>query len=309
MRMWSQISSSQAMDKTFLLEKQMRYIGETISRFDSNLKAVKNHSLSKQFIIDGAALIKLLNGEANAGTGLEQAIRDLPRDVGAIHDFLKKWKDYREVDSYTTVLGSAQDLYKALVEFRDTINGLTKSERSYATNTAKMGRLITDRDLKRTNSQYNKSHVMSEERYRPFIVSAFVGCILWSFIGGFFHAYVICINWDVISAQQINMIFSAQPFIALVCAGFVFGLSIEIAKFIGAVFRSDGLTVFLPILVGAVVGALQASLIVTKWWGFEPQIVFRSEGIRLLTGVVCGFVMCPPTLRIGIFIRRRGRPW
>ena len=151
--------------------------------------------------------------------------------------------------------------------------------------------------------------VMNEEKYRPFLVGAIIGCILWSISGGFIHAYVISPDWEVMGQKAFDTLIGWRPLVALICIGLIFGLSVEVAKFIGAVFRSQGAVLFLPVVAGALIGALQGGLAVFDMWGFAADTAFRGDNLRLLTGVVCGFILSYPTVMIGIAIRRRGTPW
>ena len=151
--------------------------------------------------------------------------------------------------------------------------------------------------------------VMYEEKYRPFVVGAITGSILWSISGGFIHAYVISPDWEAMGQKAVAALIGWRPFIALICTGLLFGLSVEVAKFIGAVFRSEGAVLFLPILAGASIGALQGGFVVSNLWGFAADTVFRGDSLRLFSGAVCGFILSYPTVMIGIAIRRRGTPW
>lgn len=150
---------------------------------------------------------------------------------------------------------------------------------------------------------------MYKEKYRPFVVTAITGSILWSISGGFIHAYVICPDWEAMGQNAISALLGWQSFAALICAGLVFGLSIEVAKFIGVVLRSEGAIIFLPVVTGAFIGALQGHLVGSNLWGFASDTLFRGENLRLLTGAVCGFILSPPTVMISIAIRRKGTPW
>ena len=154
-----------------------------------------------------------------------------------------------------------------------------------------------------------RSAVISEDKYRPFVVGAIAGCILWSITGGLIHAYVISPDWEAMGQQTVAAIIGWRPFIALICTGLVFGFSVEVAKFLGAVFRSEGAVLFLPVLAGALIGAFQGTLVVSNLWGFAADTVFRGDNLRLLTGAVCGSILSYPTVMIGIAIRRRGTPW
>ncbi|GAB4374952.1 MAG: hypothetical protein Kow0042_19980 [Calditrichia bacterium] len=151
--------------------------------------------------------------------------------------------------------------------------------------------------------------MMYEEKYRPFVVGAITGCILWTISGGFIHAYVISPDWEVMGQNAVAALIGWRPLIALICTGFIFGLSVEVAKFIGAVFRSEGAVLLLPMVAGALIGALQGEFVVSNLWGFAANTVFRGDNLRLLTGAVCGFILSYPTVIIGIAIRRRGKPW
>ncbi|MGB9680971.1 MAG: hypothetical protein ACPLXL_00205 [Minisyncoccia bacterium] len=150
--------------------------------------------------------------------------------------------------------------------------------------------------------------MMYEEKNHPFVVGAITGCILWVISFGFIHAYVISPDWEVMEQNTINAIFGWRPFIALVVTGFVFGLSVEVARFIGVVFRSEGAILFLPVFAGAVIGALQGKFVASNLWGFAPGTVFRDEYFRLWTGAVGGLILSVPTVVIGIIIRHRSRP-
>jgi hypothetical protein len=150
---------------------------------------------------------------------------------------------------------------------------------------------------------------MYEEKYRPFIVGAITGCILWSISGGFIHTYVISPDWEAMGQNAVSTLIGWRPFIALICTGLVFGLSVEVAKFIGAVLHSRRAILLLPILAGALIGALQGKFITSNLWGFATHTVFRNDTLRLLTGAIFGFILSYPTIIIGIGIRRKGKPW
>jgi len=158
-------------------------------------------------------------------------------------------------------------------------------------------------------STSTRSTVTHEERYRPFVVGAISGCILWSFSGGFIHAYVISPDWEAMGQSSRAAIIGWRPLIALIVTGVIFGLSVEVAKFVGAVFRSEGAVLFLPVVAGALIGTLQGEFVVSESWGFASDTVFRGHNLRLLTGAVCGVILSYPTVMIGIAIRRKGTPW
>lgn len=109
--------------------------------------------------------------------------------------------------------------------------------------------------------------------------------------------------------STITTLLGWQSFIALIAAGFVFGLSVEVAKFIGVVFRSEGAILFLPIVAGITIGTLQGILVTSNLWGFPPDTVFRDEHIRILTGSIVGLILSYPTIIVGLSIRRNGTPW
>jgi uncharacterized membrane protein len=154
-----------------------------------------------------------------------------------------------------------------------------------------------------------RSRTMHEEKYRPFVVAAIVGCILWSVSGGLIHAYLLCPDWEAMGQNAITALLGGQPLVVLVCTGLVFGLAVEIAKFIGATFRSEGAVLFFPVLAGALIGVLQGLLVVSNLWGFAADTVFKGDNFRLLTGAACGAILSYPTVLFGMAVRRRGTPW
>ncbi|MFH1207786.1 MAG: hypothetical protein V1668_04245 [Patescibacteria group bacterium] len=150
---------------------------------------------------------------------------------------------------------------------------------------------------------------MREEKYRPFVVTAFAGCALWTFSGGFVHAYMACPDWEIMGAKTAEAIIGWQPFIALVITGFILGLSVETAKFIGGIFRSSGAVIFLPMVAGALIGMLQGYAVTTTMWGFSPDMIFRDENTRLFGGAGIGLILSPLMIIISIAIRRKSKPW
>lgn len=159
------------------------------------------------------------------------------------------------------------------------------------------------------SSVSTRSTVRYEEKYRPFVVAAIAGCVLWSISGGLVHAYLISPDWEAMGQNAIASLLGWRPFMALICTGFVFGLSVKVASFIGAVFRSEGAVLFSPIIAGALIGALQGEFVASDLWGFAADTVFRGENLRLLTGAICGCILSYPTVMIDIAIRRKGTPW
>ena len=154
--------------------------------------------------------------------------------------------------------------------------------------------------------RYQPTH---EEKYRPFVVTTLVGSTLWAATGGLLHAYIICPDWEQLGPTAFEKLAGSRPWVALVAVGLLFGVAIEIAKFLGAVLRSEGATISWPMLAGATIGALQGAVVPTEVWGFAESVVYRSDNIRILSGAVSGFVLTAPSIMIGIAIRRRGRPW
>lgn len=150
---------------------------------------------------------------------------------------------------------------------------------------------------------------MYEEKYRPFVVTTLVGGVLWIASGGLLHAYVISPDWEQLGPTAIEKLAGIRPLLALIVTGLFFGLAIEVAKFLGAVLRSEGAVMLAPIVAGAAIGALQGTVIPTELWGFAESVVYRSETTRIFSGAMCGFILAVPAIMIGIGIRRRGRPW
>ncbi len=150
---------------------------------------------------------------------------------------------------------------------------------------------------------------MNEEKFRPFVVTALVGGVLWTATGGFIVAYVICPDWEGLNEATIEELVAIRPFLALAITGLLYGLAIEVAKFCGAVLRSEAAIMLTPIAVGAAIGALQGLLVPSELWGFSESVVFRSETTRLLGGAIGGFILTVPVIMISIGVRRGGRPW
>ncbi len=146
------------------------------------------------------------------------------------------------------------------------------------------------------------------EKWRPLVVGAITGCALWSFTGGFIHAYVISPNWGMMS-QSIGSLVSWRSLLALICTGFLFGVSIEIAKFFGGSLRSNKLVLLLPIVGGVAIGVVQGLAVVTNFWGFPENLTFRDSDTRLWTGAMTGLILTYPSIIMGIVIRRKGMPW
>jgi hypothetical protein len=154
-------------------------------------------------------------------------------------------------------------------------------------------------------------YIPEEERFRPFVVTALIGGALWAITGGFIHAFLVSIDWDRLSQNAVGDVFSVQPVIALIVFGLVYGLCIEVAKFLGAVFRSQGLVLLLPLIAGAILGSFQGTLVAEDVWGFTSHgIPFRSADTRAMSGAVFGFILAYPAILAGIGYRSRfGSPW
>lgn len=150
-------------------------------------------------------------------------------------------------------------------------------------------------------------HQMSE-RFRPFFVTAFTGCFFWC-IGGLFHAYVFCPDWTLMGQSALTLLKGTQPLRSLMFMGLFFGIAIEIAKFLGAVTRSQGAVLLFPGIAGILIGINQGMVIVQPEWGFSPHTIFRGETFRVVTGAVVGLFMTYPAIMLGIAIRRTGRQW
>jgi glucose-6-phosphate-specific signal transduction histidine kinase len=150
---------------------------------------------------------------------------------------------------------------------------------------------------------------MYEEKYRPFVVTAITGCILWSISGGLIHAYLVCPDWERLGESVIQELVRGRPFLSLVCMGLLYGFAIEAAKFCGAVLRSEVGVMLAPIVVGTIIGGFQGSLVPSGIWGFSDSVIFRTENTRIISGAICGFILALPTIMIGIGIRKRGQPW
>lgn len=106
-----------------------------------------------------------------------------------------------------------------------------------------------------------------------------------------------------------TMLKGSQALRSLMFMGLFFGVSIEIAKFLGAVTRSQGAVLLFPVIAGILIGVNQGLVIVQPEWGFSPQTIFRGETFRAVTGAAVGLFMTYPAIVLGIAIRRTGRQW
>ncbi len=156
---------------------------------------------------------------------------------------------------------------------------------------------------------YEKGVSVYEEKYRPFVVTAIVGCVLWIISGGFLHAYVICPDLKRLGESTIETLVGGRPFLALVFMGLLFGLGVEVAKFCGAALQSEIAVMLAPITVGATMGGLQGAIVPTEIWGFSESVIFHSANTRVVSGAVCGLILTVPTIMIGVKIRSMGKPW
>lgn len=150
---------------------------------------------------------------------------------------------------------------------------------------------------------------MFEEKFRPFVVTAITGCLLWTLTGGGVHAFLICPDYKAMDNDAIKNLFQIQPIISLALMGLFYGFLIESAKFMGAWFRSELLVLILPLVAGAVIGYFQANIVVEDFWGFGATTIFKADGIRGWTGVIFGIVLSYPVITLGIKIRQYGKPW
>src|SRR6266545_323928 len=125
---------------------------------------------------------------------------------------------------------------------------------------------------------------MNEEKYRPFVVSAIIGCMLWTATGGLIHAYIVSPDWDEMGQRTFSLLLQWRPVVSLLLTGLLFGLGVEVAKFMGAIFLSQAAVLFLPIVSGVVIGGLQGEIISTDIWGFSREVVFRAESTRIFVG-------------------------
>jgi len=286
------------MDANQVLAEQMAALGRLGPPFADALQRAPGLGVSDEFLREGSALLRQLSG--NPGAGAPDCIRDAPKDLASTEAFLAKWAPSCGTPGYDDVLKHARATAEALRVFNDTIRNLSKGERRGVEASAEMGHAF--RGMLGRRSQY-------EEKYRPFVVTTLVGTVLWTATGGFIHAYVICPDWEQLGPTAIEKLAGLRPLLALLFTGLFFGLSIEVAKFLGAVLRSEGAVMLAPIVAGAAIGALQGTVVPTELWGFAESVVYRSESTRILSGAMCGFILTVPSIMIGIGIRRRGRPW
>jgi glucose-6-phosphate-specific signal transduction histidine kinase len=152
---------------------------------------------------------------------------------------------------------------------------------------------------------------IAEEKYRPFVVTALTGCVLLVLTGGFVHAYIVSIDWENLRPTAVSDMFHIRPFVALVVFGLVYGFGVEVAKFLGATLRSEGLVLLFPLVAGAIIGSFQGTLVSQEVWGFiEYGVPFRSADTRTESGAVIGLLLAYPAIFASISFRRRfGMPW
>lgn len=287
------------MDANQVLAQQMAALGRLGPPFASALQRARGLGVSDKFVCDASALLRQLSGRP--GAGAPDCIRDAPKDLASTEAFLAKWTTSRDTSGCEEVLYHARATAEALREFNHTIQGLGRDGRRRVEATAEMGHAFHGR-IQRHQPSY-------EEKYRPFVVTTLVGAALWTATGGLLHAYVICPDWERLGPTAVENLAGIRPLLALVATGLLFGLAIEVAKFLGAVLRSEGAVMLAPIVAGAAVGALQGAIVPTELWGFADSVVYRSETTRVLSGAMCGFILTVPSIMIGIRLRRRGRPW
>ena len=147
-----------------------------------------------------------------------------------------------------------------------------------------------------------------DEKYRPFLVTAIVGCIFWLVLGSF-HAFALCIDHEAMKSHGIDPVVPSASIVVLVATGIAYGFFVELAKFIGAASGSKNKTVIFPFIAGTVIGAIQGSAVTSGMWGFPHNTIFKPEEFRVFTGGFIGFILMFPTILASIGVRQFGRQW
>jgi len=139
------------------------------------------------------------------------------------------------------------------------------------------------------------------------LTSSILGMFVWAVALGSFHAYIVSVDWGKSSPPSgtLSVLLQLKPLGALLVFGLLLGFAAQAAALIGAALRSQGIILFGPMLVGALVGATQGYVIGTDFWGLSAAIALRSEITRVLVGGLCGFVAAPLVMMFSV--RKRNR--
>jgi hypothetical protein len=128
------------MDKSYLLIQQMTNLEQICKRFYSALQRAQAEGAPSDLLADAARLMAQLRGGPDAG-GI-QAMRDADRDVTATQAFCDRWQSHRSDSTCAAFLEVAEQTLALLLEFRDTVNSLSRSERAEFEASARMGRAL-----------------------------------------------------------------------------------------------------------------------------------------------------------------------
>ena len=128
------------MNKSYLLEQQMRNLGQIGMRFHSALQRAQSEGVPSVFLDDASRLMAQLSGGPDAGA--IQAMRDVDRDVTATQSFCDRWQSHKTDSTCAAVLETAEQTLDALREFQDTVHSLSRSERAEVEASARMGRAL-----------------------------------------------------------------------------------------------------------------------------------------------------------------------
>lgn len=141
--------------------------------------------------------------------------------------------------------------------------------------------------------------------YRPFISLILFWGLLWTFTGGFLHAYVLSPDWGGMDKGSVSLVLSWRPFWALLYAGMCFGLYTDVASYFCASIVPDRVVKMIPAFVGAAFGAFQGCVVVLPVWGFSEGIVFKSLVFRAVTGALIGALLAYPPILNNTSLRRK----
>jgi hypothetical protein len=144
----------------------------------------------------------------------------------------------------------------------------------------------------------------NDSEARSLFATTLTGVILWTFVSGVVQI-VLSIDPKGIHPEVMVQLFSQRPFVALVCMGLIFGLSVSLAFILGGAVRSQLAVIGGPLLVGFILGSFQGYLIGTEVWGYvQSGIPLQVLPMRLFIGSWIGLIIVIPTILLSIGIRK-----
>lgn len=166
-----------------------------------------------------------------------------------------------------------------------------------------VGCMVLVRPFTREAAIAGRKALFTSSDLAPFLTSALVGCALWSLTGGLVHAYVMAPDWSLLGPAGPRSLAGVAPVLSLMFVGAVYGLVVEVAKFLGAAIRSSAAVLAGPFIAGGFIGAMQGVWVATPDWGWNDGVLFRPAATRILAGLVTGLILAVPTVLVGVAIR------